>query len=255
MLQPVEVNLGQVNGPMRDTVMIRRLFVALVAFGLWGIQLEAQGLEEVDQPSRGVFGINGTLARPIGEFQNFVGWGGGLSMYGLVNFQRGGPLGIRFDASVVSYGHESQRRPLSSTIQRVTIDVDTDNLIASFGVGPQVTIGHGRLRPYAYGTVGVSYFATVSKASGLSDTEAFASSTNFDDFAAALSGGAGLLFRVSGGKNPVSLDVSARTLYNGRVSYLRKGSILESADGSISFIPIRSDANFVTFRLGIAVGV
>ena len=229
---------------------------SFVACGLlWVSPVVAQDGWDDEGPKRSIFGINGTLARPIGEFRNFVGWGGGLSMYGLVNFQLGGPLGVRFDASVVSYGHESVRRPLSSTIQRVTIDVDTDNLIASFGVGPQVTIGHGRLRPYAYGTVGVSYFATVSKASGLSDAEAFASSTNFDDFAAALSGGAGLLFRISGGKNPVALDVSARTLYNGRVSYLRKGSIRESADGSISFIPIRSDANFVTFRVGVAIGV
>ncbi len=176
-------------------------------------------------------------------------------MYGLVNFESDGSLGIRLDGSVMSYGHERLRRPLSSRIQRVTIDVETDNLIASFGVGPQVTIGHGRLRPYVYGTVGFSYFATVSKASGSSDVDAFASSTNFDDFAPALSGGAGLLFRISRGKNPVALDVSARTLYNGRVSYLRKGSILESADGSISFIPIRSDANFVTFRVGVVIGV
>ncbi len=237
----------------KDALLRGFSFVAYAL--LWVSPVAAQDGWDDDGPKRSIFGINATLARPVGEFQNFVGWGGGLSMYGLINFQPGGPIGIRLDGSVVSYGHESLRRPLSTTIQRVTIDVDTDNLIASFGVGPQVTIGHGRLRPYAYGTVGVSYFATVSKASGLSDTEAFASSTNFDDFAAALSGGAGLLFRVSGGKNPVSLDVSARTLYNGRVSYLRKGSILESADGSISFIPIRSDANFVTFRVGVVIGV
>lgn len=204
---------------------------------------------------RSIFGISGTLARPVGEFQNFVDWGGGLSMYGLVNLKPEGPLGVRFDGSLMSYGRESLRRPLSTTIQRVLIDVTTSNLIASVGVGPQVTIGHGPLRPYGFATVGLSYFATVSAASGSSNGEPFASSTNFDDLSAALSGGAGLLLRLSQGKHPVALDMSVQTVYNGRMSYLRKGSLLEAADGSISFIPIRSSANLVSFRLGVAIGV
>ena len=95
----------------------------------------------------------------------------------------------------------------------------------------------------------------VSSVEGSSGGDTFASSTNFDDANAAVTGGAGLLLRLSNGKNPVSLDMSAQTLYNGRMNYLRKGSLLESADGSISFIPIRSDANLVTFRLGVSIGV
>jgi hypothetical protein len=30
---------------------------------------------------------------------------------------------------------------------------------------------------------------------------------------------------------------------------------MESADGSITLVPIRSEANLMTFRLGVAIGV
>ena len=53
----------------------------------------------------------------------------------------------------------------------------------------------------------------------------------------------------------MSLDLSAQTVRNGRASYLRVGSLLESSDGSITFIPIESETNLVTFRLGVAFGV
>ena len=204
---------------------------------------------------RSLFGINGVLARPVGEFQDFVDWGGGIDLYGVINLSRRSPVGIRIDGSVLLYGHETLRQPLSNTIQRVMVDVDTDNLIASLGVGPQLTLGHGVLRPYVYGTVGFSYFATVSSVSGTADPDAFASSTNYDDVTAALTAGGGLLLRISSGEHPVSLDVSAQKTYNGETTYLRKGSLLESPDGSISFIPIRSETNLVTFRVGVAIGV
>ena len=205
---------------------------------------------------RSTFGISATLARPVGEFQNFVDWGGGISLYALINLNRRGPLGVRFDGSFMGYGHESVERPLSPSIQRVTVDVSTNNYIASLGVGPQLTLGRGPLQPYLYGTVGFSYFATVSSASGTADVEPFASSTNFDDFTPTFTGGAGLLLSITRrGRHPVSLDLSAQTHHNGEARYLRKGSLLESADGSISFIPIQSQANLVTLRLGVAIGV
>ena len=240
---------------MTKSLLLRCLSLAVASVALCASVANAQEEWRDEGPKRHLFGINGTLARPVGEFQNFVNWGGGLSLYGVFNIKDTSPWGIRFDGSIMSYGRESLRRPLSTSIQRVLIDVTTSNLIASVGVGPQVTIGHGRLRPYGFATVGLSYFATVSSASGTSDGEPFASSTNFDDLTASLSGGAGLMLRLSQGKHPVALDMSAQTVYNGRMSYLRKGSLLEAADGSISFIPIRSNANLVSFRLGVAIGV
>ncbi len=238
---------------MKKAAVIRFLTSALAMAALVASEAQAQDRRGLQQTKRSLFGISGVLARPVGEFQDFVDWGGGIDLYGVVNLP--GPVGIRIDGSFLSYGHESFQQPLSNTIQRVTVDVDTDNLIASLGVGPQLTLGHGALRPYVYGTVGFSYFATVSSVSGTADPDAFASSTNYDDVTAALTAGGGLLLRISRGEHPVSLDLSVQKTYNGETTYLREGSILESPDGSISFIPIRSETNLVTFRIGVAIGV
>ncbi|MFQ5705074.1 MAG: hypothetical protein ACE5HT_13770 [Gemmatimonadales bacterium] len=211
-------------------------------------------LREVRGP-KSIVGVNFTLARPVGEFQNFVDLGGGLGVYGVVNFDEGRHVGLRFDGSWVLYGHESFVAPLSNTIRRVGVDVDTDNFIVHLGTGPQFTFGSGPVRPYVYGTVGFSYFATVSSVSGTASFGDFASSTNFDDLTFATTGGGGLLLRLSNGEHPVSLDLSAQTTYNGEAEYLRRGGIVENRNGSITLLPIRSQANLVSFRIGVALGI
>lgn len=236
---------------------IERLGIAGVLTALISVSAEAQSnpyLVPVRQP-RGVLGINAVLARPVGQFRNFVDWGGGLGVYGVVNFDPGRHLGLRFDGSLLIYGHESSQAPLSRTIRRVIVDVDTDNFIVGLGVGPQITLGSGPFRPYVYGTAGFSYFATVSSVSGTATHHDFASSTNFDDFTLALTGGGGLLLGLSRGRHPVSLDLSVQSTYNGEAEYLRRGGILENPDGSLTLFPIRSQANLVTFRAGVAIGL
>ena len=213
----------------------------------------AQGLVEASPTSR--FGIAGVLLAPVGEFDQFVDLGGGVNVYGVVGLDRKGVAGLRFDGSFMGYGHERVTVPLSRTVQRVFVDVTTTNLLASFGMGPQITIGNGPLRPYVYGTVGFSYFATVSSVGGTRDFGDFGSSTNFDDLTFATAVGGGLLISLSEGRRPVALDLSVRSLFNGRTEYLRSGSIIDRPDGSIAFTPIVSDANLLEFRAGFSIGV
>lgn len=233
---------------------MRRSFV--LAAGLLvsaAVTLQAQGLRVAP---RALLGISGTLGRPVGEFQQFVGWGGGLDGYGLIPLPGSSSMGLRVEGSLLIYGHESYRTPFSSTVRRVTVDVNTDNFIFGLGVGPQLTLGHGRIRPYLFGTAGLSYFATISSVEGTADfdDDGF-SSTNFDDFTFALNGGGGLLIGLSRGRHPVSLDLSAVTRYNGEAVYMRRGGIIERADGSLTLETIRSQANLVSFRVGIAIGL
>jgi hypothetical protein len=215
---------------------------------------EAQRVRYVEQPTA-MLGLYGTVARPVGEFQSFVDWGGGFGVNGVFRFDRHGILGLRVDGSMLIYGHERYSSPLSAWVPRVWIDVKTDNMIFGLGAGPQLTFGHGPLRPYVFGTAGFSYFATISSVSGTGIDDDFASSTNFDDVALALSAGGGFLVQLSGGRHPVMLDLSAQSTYNGTVDYLTRGDIVENADGSLTLFPIRSEANLVTFRLGVAIGL
>ncbi len=139
---------------MTKSSLLRCLSLAVVSIALYAPPASAQDeWDDEEGPKRHLFGINGTLARPVGEFKNFVSWGGGGSLYGVFNFKNG-PLGIRIDGSLLSYGHEKSRVPLSLTIQRIWVDVSTDNIIFSGGVGPQLTIGHGPVRPYVSGRSG-----------------------------------------------------------------------------------------------------
>ncbi|HEX9729496.1 MAG TPA: hypothetical protein VGA37_13400 [Gemmatimonadales bacterium] len=213
----------------------------------------AQGLVEVRHP-RAVVGIGGTLARPTGEFRRFVGWSGGLDLYGVINVDRGRRIGARIESGVVIYGHEEFQVPLGpSRLDWRSIDGSTNNLIFSLGAGPQLAFGTGSVRPYVYGTAGFSYFATVSSVDVADGANP--STTHFDDFTPALIGGAGVLLQVAGGRHPISVDLSARRIYHGEAEYLRRGGIVERADGSLRLFPVRSQANLFTFHAGLAVGM
>lgn len=219
--------------------------------------LAAQGLVELPEHSRRQILVGGglTLAVPTGEFGDFVDFGGGLHGFGVFNFDREGTVGLRLDGSALWYGSETVRVPLSSFTRRVMIDVTTENLITSLGVGPQLTLGNGPIRPYVYGLVGFSYFATVSRASGSADVDDFASTTNFDDLTFSATAGAGFMIQVSGGRTPVWIDLSGFAVQNGRTRYLREGSIQERSDGSLFITPIESETNMLAFRLGVTAGV
>lgn len=228
-------------------------FLALM--GSIGARPGAAQLVEVEPPTtRFAGGGSVNLGVPVGEFQDFIDFGGGLGGFFLANFDRAGSLGLRVDGMFIVYGNETVRRPFSETIPRVTVDVTTNNFFVSLGVGPQWTPVTGRVRPYLFGTVGFSYFATESSVSGGAGFTPFAQSTNFDDVTYALAGGGGLAIRLSSGRTPVSLDLGAHYLRHGETRYLREGGIEELSDGSVLISPIQSTTNMVLFKIGVAFG-
>ena len=232
---------------------MRGLTVGLVtaAIGL-GFAAGAQAqLVEVRRP-RVYLGISGSLARPVGEFQRFVDWGGGVDLYGFFALDQRRTLGVRAEGSPLIYGHEGFSVP--GVVPRVgSVNINTNNIIFGFGVGPQLTFDLDALKPYVFGTLGFSYFATISS---ITDGGAeIASETNYDDFTPALRVGAGMLMSLTNGQHPVSLDFSVQSTYNGEAEYLRRGGVRDNPDGSISVLPIQSDANLLTFRVGVAVGL
>ena len=197
-----------------------------------------------------------TFAEPQGEFSNYIdqGWGG--SIHYLLRLDQAGWLGLRSDAGLLNYGHERQRVLLSPTIGgRISVDLTTDNNIAFVGVGPQIGLPTGALRPYANGYAGVSYIFTESHVGGTSSGESFASTTNFDDASFAYGGGAGLYIPVSRRSNPVSVDLGLTYRHNGVARYLRHGDIVDNPDGTITVFPVRSQTNLLTFHVGVSVGV
>ena len=233
---------------------MRRLsLVGLVAIAIAATANEATG-QNLVPVRRNVLGVSAAFMQPTGEFERFVSWGGGVNLNFLAGLHREGILGLRVEGSVLWYGHEHYDVWVGPRVPRTSFRVNTDNFIATLGVGPQLTLGQGPIRPYGFGLAGVSYFATTSSVEG-DWGETWDTETNFDDAQFALGAGGGLLVQVGGRSHPLFLDVGAHWTHNGQTTYLREGSIIDYPDGSAVIVPIRSEANHWTFRLGVAVGI
>jgi hypothetical protein len=243
--------------------MLRKLIApalsaVLVSAMLTAATLHAQDMsfDEPRGPSRAFAGVHLIVAQPLGEFDDYIDWGGGIGGEFLYALDSQGALGLRVNLGVMIYGHETKRVPLSPTLGRIRVDVSTSNNIFVMGVGPQVMLPSGAVRPYLNGTVGLSYFFTSSSVEGSADLEPFASSTNFDDATFAWSAGGGLYIPLRRGRrHSLSLDIGAQYHANGEARYLREGSIQEDGTGDIFFDPISSQTNLMTYRLGLTVGL
>ena len=243
---------------MRRKLIDRSLAALMIGAMLVPAAAHAQytNVDEPRSPGRAFAGIHLMVAQPLGEFDDYIDWGGGIGGELLYAFDRQGAIGLRANLGLMIYGHETKRVPLSETLGRIRVDVNTSNNIFVFGIGPQVMLPTGTVRPYLNGTAGLSYFFTRSSVEGSADLEPFASSTNFDDATFAWSAGGGLYIPLrKGRKNPLSLDIGAQYHANGEARYLREGSIQEDGTGNIFFDPIRSQTNLITYRVGITVGL
>jgi hypothetical protein len=232
--------------------------VGLLAFLLWALptsEAAAQRFRKFQEgPARLFAGIDGELAVPQDEFARYVGNGGGVGGHFLVQLDDAGIFGLRADAGFVIYGHETKRVPFSSTVGgRVNVDVSTSNNIVFFGVGPQLMMPNGKLRPYLTGSVGLAYFYTRSSVDGV-DGGTIAETKNFSDATFAWTGAAGLYIPVKRGLRPISIDVGARYHGNGNASYLREGSIHDNPDNTITITPLHSQTHLLAYHVGVTFG-
>lgn len=238
--------------------IFRRYVPVMVAVTLAGAALPERGTAQFGSGDvKGeAFGYV-DLGVPIGDFRRHVNLGGGAGGGGVLFLGGNRLAGLRAEGSFLIYGAETAVVPLSPTIGFVDVERETTNSILSAGVGPQVYLGTGPIRPYLYGTVGFSAFVTSTSVSGMYGHEPFASTTNHSDFQLAFTGGGGLSVRIREGPNPLSLDLSASYRYNGVTEYLANGTdnLERRRGGDWVARPIRSEANLMTYRVGISVSV
>lgn len=197
------------------------------------------------------------LAQPVGEFDQYVGLGGGIDGFFRVALDEADVVSLRIQAGFVNYGNETQRVCLSRTIGcRIQVDLTTSNNIFLFGVGPELGVPAGPVRLYANGTIGYSHFSTDSHVSGDLEPGPFASTRNFGDGGFAWTGGGGLQIHLAdtGGGASIGLDMGVSYQGSGRREYLTEGDITDLPDGSIRLDVRRSRANLLLWRLGVTVG-
>ena len=225
---------------------MRRACVALLAW-LAPVALLAQPTPpDSPRPGEMVAAFSGIGGAPTGYFGQVVGSGWGVG--GSFGWRPGqGPLGLRAEASFLNYASESLDVLLPGTAGRVMGELTTSNWIGRLAIGPQLTLGHGVVRPYAYATAGTSYFATTTSLSDDGCGECGASDTNYSDWTFSWSAGGGLLLRVGGTGH---VDVGARYIGNGTVNWLGEGDLVQDADDVARPRPRRSPADVVEFTVG-----
>lgn len=233
------------RGEMRGTMVLAAL--AVLAGGV-----QAQRVEE----PAGYIGINFVGADPVGPLDFYIDNGFGGQLYGTLPIEATRHLRLRADFGFLIYGHERQRVCMGAPIGcRIELDMNTTNSILYGGLGPELVLATGAVEPYVNASFGFSYFATTSSLKGRNDADDFASTTNYSDGNFAWRAGGGVRVRVSGGDKPVALDIGVERHQNGVADFLTKGDIIDHPDGSITLLPNRSEANLVTLRFGVTMGI
>jgi opacity protein-like surface antigen len=196
---------------------------------------------------------------PTGHFGQVVGSAvvGGVGGHVSLTPRRG-PFGLRLEATYLQYGSTTTRVPIGDTGSE-SGDRTIDNGIERIAVGPVVMQRHGRVRPYAYATIGTSWFVTRTRVTAECDASCddeqqvrvIAEQTNETGSTFSWSAGGGVLVPV--GRHG-SIEVGVRYIANGTVIWLSEGDLVEDANGQLQPHPRRSPANVVELTLGYTFG-
>lgn len=203
------------------------------------------------RPGGWTFAIGAQMGEPLGDFRANVNqaWGAGGSLR--YNFPGLRTLGVRGDFTYLNYGRENRRVPLSSTLNRVLVDMNTSNNIVVFSGGPELALPRGLVRPYVYAFAGYSYFYTETQARDDNSYDGFASSVNFDDGGLATGWGGGLRIPLHFRTVNAAIDAGVRHTKNGVRQYLRPGDIVDVPNGFIPN-PRTSLADFRQWHVGVS---
>lgn len=207
---------------------------------------------ELLEPTRFGVGAAFLVSEPKEEFSNNVGLGFGIGGGMQYRVDRTGWFSVRLDASWLRYGHETKRVPFSQTVGgRILVDVSTSNSILGFGIGPEVSVPFGPIRPYLNAGFSGLLFRTTSSVSGIdSSDEPIAGTTNLSDWTSAWVAGTGIRIPL-GRDSPASLDLGLRYHRGGEALYLREGSIVDNPGGSVTINPLNSETPFMIYAVGI----
>ncbi len=200
-------------------------------------------------------GLSLSYGQPMREFRDNVKQGFGIDGNLHYKVDRRGIFSLGLEGGFLTYGRETQRVPLSTTIGgRILVDLTTSNNILWLGLGPQLTAPSGPVRPYVGGTAGFAYFFTESSVEGSRSDVEFAKTTNYDDGTFAWTGSSGVLIPV-GARGNGAIDIGVTYHGNGNVRYLREGDIVDLPNGGIDFEVNQSQAPLLSWRIGFRMGL
>ncbi len=235
---------------------VRSVLVHLAAMTALAANAHAQASGE--PVPQWFLGIGGIVSEPRGQFAESVGTAPGLALNVRYSPPGAGGFGLRADFGFIRYGSNTKPACFSVTVGcRIQLDVVTANDILLFNLGPEWVLPGGPVRPYLAGNVGLAHFYTHSYVKGVDeyDEDGFGETTNFKDSSLAWRGGGGILVRLARGDVFLDLDLAAFYHRNGVAEYLTEVDIEDLPGGGIDMFPRQGNTNFLSFRLGLALGL
>ncbi|MEW6127886.1 MAG: hypothetical protein AB1757_12680 [Acidobacteriota bacterium] len=224
----------------------------LTAFRILLLTLGFLGLMASAQAQNYQAGLDFTTVFPVGEFRDNVnnnGYGiGGHFLFGVGN----SPVFIGFDGGVAVYGSQSRREILSPSIPELRLKVTTRNNIGWTHFLVRLQPRKGKVRPYSEALVGAKYLFTNTTITDDFSDEQIAGDTNFSDTTLSAGFGAGVQIELTktGKRSDISLDTGVRYMFGGEADYLKKGSIIRTP-GGVFFDVLSSRTDTVTLKVGI----
>lgn len=228
---------------------------SLALAGLMGlVQAVAAQPRPVHPPEAGL-GMSFLVGNPTGDFSRFVDVGYGAEFFGRFPLEPQGLVSLRGDLGFLIYGYESSRVCFDGIGCRIQGRLQTTNGIFFGGIGPELALPLGWMRPYVNAILGFGYFSTTSSVESLWGYESELVTENLGDGTFSWALGGGVEMNIKGGRTPIDLNLGVRYHENGVVTYLREGDILDHPDGSVTLFPIVSEANLMSFRIGLTVRI
>jgi hypothetical protein len=193
--------------------------------------------------------VDFVVADAVGDLGYAVDKGYGLEVGAGLPIGADGHLRLRGDLGFSVYGLEHIE--YCSFACRVSSTLTTANSIFYGGIGPEIVFGSGNVQPYVHGSAGLSWFVTSSSLDDHDGYGPYLETTNYSDTVFSWRVGTGVRFGV--GHGPLSLDLGVTHHDNQMARYLTRGDIVDNADGSITMYPNQSDADLLSFKVGLAI--
>jgi len=234
------------------------MFARVPALILVGFLVLATAVSAQRRPYRtpaGAVGINFLIAEPQDEFSALVDAGYGAEFFGRIPLDPKGLVSLRADLGFLIYGYESKRVCLEGVGCRVEARLETSNNIFFGGIGPELALPLDWMRPYVNAFLGFGYFNTTSNLESLWGDDDIFTTENFGDGDLSWGFGGGLEMTLNRGRVPIALNLGARYHENGIREYLTEGDILDHPDGSVTLFPNISEANLISYRVGLTIGI
>lgn len=205
-------------------------------------------------PGRFVFALDALIAQPKGEFGSYVDKGFGGNLVLMYKLDPAGMISVRADVGGMQYDRERKRVPFLPITGRVRLDVTTSNDVYWGAIGPQLMLAtKAPVRPYVNAAVGLQTFVTETSLSGSDQSGDYASTTNSSDATFAYIFGGGFYIPFGRVSSSGSLNIGARYHFGGTAKYLRKGDIIDNADGSITLNPVSSKTDVIMWQVGFSL--